>query len=89
MKETCYRVKMTGCTVKKKVLGGWKKGSNGWEKRNLEGEKKGFEGGKKREGEKTLFEGEKKGSPKTSVELASTSSHLHLCTSRFSPTLAD
>ena len=49
MKETRYRVKMTGCRVKIKGFGRVeKKGSKGWEKRNLEGEKKRFRGwGKK------------------------------------------
>ena len=56
MKETCYRVKMTGCRMKITGFGRVeKRGSKGGGKRNLEG-------GKKREGEKT-FEGGKKGSP--------------------------
>ena len=66
MKETCYRVKMTGCRVKIKGFGRVEKktGSKGWGKKGiLRVKKKGFEGWTKGRVKKTLFEGEKKGAP--------------------------
>ena len=66
MKETCYRVKMTGCRVKIKGFGRVEKKrfQRVGKKRNLEGERKKVSRvGKKGRVKKTFFEGEKKREP--------------------------